>query len=184
MQELEVSNFRVIYILIEWEYDLLQTYVQSLATPDLQRLCIRLLGTRGGKSLALSLLTPDPGLDRPPGEEIPPWCKCSRCREMETPRENVCCGHRDCVTTFDHYHLLCLEHNVLTVAILNRAEIYADRVEYGPRNYRKAAYRQYALWTFGCLGAGNRRVIPSCVVLNIRDVYPSPDGVYMGFKEY
>ena len=60
---------------------------------------------------------------------------------MDTPRENVCCRNQMCVTTFDNFHLLCTEHAVLTVAIHNRADIYADPIDYSPQSYCKAAYR-------------------------------------------
>ena len=149
---------------------------------DMRRLCCRLLGTRGGISLAQSLLEPPPGPEQPGNG--PNWCVCGNCREMDTPRENVCCRRRMCVTTFDNFHLLCTEHAVLTVAIHNRADIYADPIDYSPGSYRKAAYRQYILWVYGYLGQENRRIIPSCVIWSIRNWYPSPNGVYMGFKEY
>ena len=149
----------------------------------MHRLCCRLLGTRSGISLAQSLLQPPPAHGRPGGNG-PDWCICGNCREMGTPVENVCCRRRNCVTTFDDFHLLCTERAVLTVAIQNRADIYADAVVFSPANYRKAAYRQYILWVYGYLGRGNRRVIPSCVVLCIRNWYPAPDGIYLGFREY
>ena len=79
---------------------------------------------------------------------------------------------------------ICVDHLVLTVAILNRVDITADPIDYSPSSYRKAAYRQYILWIHGYLGRGNRRVVPSCVVLAIRRWYPSPTGLYMGFREY
>ena len=60
---------------------------------------------------------------------------------------------------------------VLSVAIHNRADIRADPIDYSPASYRKAAYRQFIL---GYLGRRNRRVVPSCVVLAIRPMYPSP----------
>ena len=103
---------------------------------------------------------------------------------MQTPRENKCCGHRTCTTTFEDFHLICLEHSVLTVAIHNRADIMADPINYSPASYRKAAYRQYILKEYGHLGRGNRRIIPSCVVWCVRDKYPAPDGQYLGFREY
>lgn len=84
------------------------------------------------------------------------------------------------MTKYDHFFSLCIDHQVLTVAILNRSDIRADPIDYSPSSYRKAAYRQYILWTHGYLGRG--RVVPSCVVLAVREWYPSPIGIYMGFK--
>lgn len=132
----------------------------------------------------LKSILEDPGPDRPPGEDIPNWCKCGKCREMDRPVENVCCGYFSCFTTFDHFHFLCLNPTVLTVSILQRADIRADAIDYSPASFRKASYRQYILWKHGHLGAGNRRVVPSCVVWAVRDCFPSPNGQYMGFREY
>lgn len=78
----------------------------------------------------------------------------------------------------------CVHHLILTLAILQRADIRADPVDYSPASYCKAAYRQYILMTHGYLGQGIRRVVPSCVVLAIRRWYPSPSGTYMGCREY
>ena len=94
---------------------------------DSQILCTQLLGTApGGVALTKSLLSSEqPELNHPPGQGIPPWCVCTKCRIMDTPAENVCCGNRTCGTTNVSNHLLCLEHNVLTIAILYQGDIFA-----------------------------------------------------------
>ena len=78
----------------------------------------------------------------------------------------------------------CIDYVGLSVAIHNRADIHADPLDFSAQSYRKAAYRQYTLWVHGHQGRGNRKVIPSCVVVAVRIWYPSPTGMYMGFKEY
>ena len=51
------------------------------------------------------------------------------------------------------------------------------------RTYRFAAYRQFTLLVHNRIGGIVRRVIPSCVVSKIREIFPAPDGIYTGFKE-
>ena len=162
----------------------LEEYVQGLSADNVKKLCCRVLCGRGGISLAKSILETDFGPEYPTGGDRVPWCICGNCREMETPTENVCCRVAKCVTNFEHFFNICLDHMVLSVAIHNRADIRADPIDYSPGSYRKAAYRQFILWAHGYLGRGNRRVVPSCVVLAIRRWYPSPTGIYLGFKEY
>ena len=48
---------------------------------------------------------------------------------------------------------------------------------------RRALYKTFTYLKFGHLGRGNRIPIPSCVVRKIREMYPEPDGNYMGFHE-
>ena len=49
---------------------------------------------------------------------------------------------------FEAFFLICVDHLVLTVAILNRVNIRADPIDYSPSSYRKAAYRVYLMDTW------------------------------------
>lgn len=96
--------------------------------------------------------------------------------------ENKCCGQRRCVTNHTRFQKLCLDPDVLQLAIRNRGDIRNDREDNSTRSFRKASYRQYVHDRYGYLGKGNRKVCPSCVVKIIRQHYPSQTGVYMGFR--
>jgi hypothetical protein len=51
------------------------------------------------------------------------------------------------------------------------------------RAMRYAAYRQFIAWVYGRLGRRVRRVIPACVVNEIRRRFPNnPDEDYVGFR--
>ena len=103
---------------------------------------------------------------------------------MELAVDNVCCRQRPCITSTEYFDSVVMDNHVLSVAIVNRSEVFADEADYSPASYRKAAYRQWVLWQHGYLGRSNRRVIPSCVVWQVRNKYPAVDGIYLGFKEY
>lgn len=124
--------------------------------------------------------TPDP--TPPSGSSLIPWCKCGMCQIMPQDIENKCCSQRRCVTIHSRFSKLCLDPDVLQVAIRNRGDIRNDRDDNSTRAFRKAAYRQFVLDRYGYLGKGNRKVCPSCVVTAIRRQYPSQTGVYMGFR--
>ena len=51
------------------------------------------------------------------------------------------------------------------------------------RNYRHHAYKNYINFMHGKLGRHFRKVIPACIVLNIRSQKPDPDGQYVGFVD-
>lgn len=143
----------------------------------------------------------------------PSWCTCSFCREMPTMQENVCCGKtpQNChsqlavsfkpndihteqlmkriygnnkVLSLQDFYTIVLDELVLEVAIRSRNDALAEPrdIDYN-KAHRHAAYRQYVMWIHGHLGAGNRKVIPSCCVLRIRDRYPDPSGHYIGYIE-
>ena len=104
-----------------------------------------------GVALVKSLLSPEqPEPNHLSAQEIPPWCVCTKYRTIDTPTENVCRGKQTCTITL--IATIYLEHNMLTIAILNWADIFIGVVTYSPSNYRKAAHRQYILWSYGHLG--------------------------------
>lgn len=117
------------------------------------------------------------------GQTALPWCKCSVCQEMPKPEENVCCKLTTCVTSYQRFQNICIDREVLELAIRAQCDIRADEPDYSMSSYRKAAYRQYVLWKYGKLGRGNRRVLPSCVVITVRNAYRSPGEVFMGFRQ-
>lgn len=115
-------------------------------------------------------------------EPTPDWCKCRHCQPMSQEVENKCCGNRTCVTTKWCFAKLVLDPEVLELCIRNRADIRNDRQDTSTSSIRKAAYRQFILDKYKYLGKGNRKVAPSCVVLRIQKQYPSPTGMYLGFR--
>ena len=78
----------------------------------------------------------------------------------------------------------CLDPEFLLLSSRNVGDIRNDPHDNSTRAFRKQAYRHYILDTYGYLGKGNRKVAPSCVVMCIRRHYPSPTGVYMGYREH
>ncbi len=113
----------------------------------------------------------------------PSFCKCRWCQEMPTDKERLCCGERRiCRSKINTFMMICIDSDNLGTAIRNLADTYVTTPTYDNRSLRHAAYRQYVMWQHGHLGSGNRVVIPSCCVWQIRKVYPSPDNQYTGFK--
>ena len=139
---------------------------------------------RGSLDYAQKLLSDGDSNPAPPMHihTRPSWCRCNICKPMATPEENKCCGKKTCITSYALFSQLCTDRNTLFLAVRSRCDIRTDSMDMSMNGFRKQAYRQYILWTFGNLGEGDRRIIPSCVVNSIRAIYPSPDGVYMGFR--
>ena len=137
---------------------------------------------RGSLDFAKKLADEDPNDPEPPAEETPGWCKCRVCVPMPSEEENVCCKRMTCITSYTSFANIYLDRDILEVCIKARCDIRADEFNFSKESFRKAGYRQFALWRYGKLGRGNRRVIPACTVRRIRTQYPAPDGRYMGFR--
>ncbi|XP_052696150.1 uncharacterized protein LOC128174701 [Crassostrea angulata] len=107
----------------------------------------------------------------------PSWCICSNCREMPSEREKVCCNKpsQSCISRLPDFQTVVLDELVLEVAMRYHNDVLAEpRDENFNRSRRHTAYRQYIMWIHGRLGAGNRKVIPSCCVWKIREKFPEP----------
>ena len=100
-----------------------------------------------------------------PGSPLVDWCTCGLCRPMPQVIENKCCKQSKCITTTSHFAKLCLDPDVLEMCIRSTGDIRNDREDASTHAFRRAAYREFILAKYGCLGKGNRRVCPSCVVL-------------------
>ncbi len=109
--------------------------------------------------------------------ETPTWCVCGNCRPMAQEIENKCCKQKKCITFSSRFSKICLDPDVLELCIRNTSDIRNDHEDNSTRAFRKAAYRQFILARHGYLGKGNCRVCPSCVVIKIRERYPSVTGV-------
>ena len=77
---------------------------------------------------------------------------------------------------------LVLDGNVLELAMGYREDVLVVNNVRNNENFHHAAYRQYVLWQHGRLGRGNRTVVPSCCVIAICARYPSPNGMYTGYR--
>ena len=110
------------------------------------------------------------------------WCTCTRCRVMETYQESLCCkedvpgeilGDNTCITQHEEFAVVCLNVAVLRTTLSMLNNLHGDRIEHENISYRYAAYRQFTWWIHNRLGQGVRRVIPSCAIWTIRDMYPT-----------
>ena len=120
------------------------------------------------------------------------WCTCRCCRSMETYQESLCCkddvpedilGDNICITQHEEFLIVCLNTAVLRTTLSMLNNLQGDQIQYENISYRYAAYRQFIWWTHNRLGQGVRRVIPSCAIWAIRDMYPDPDNNYVPFLE-
>ena len=111
------------------------------------------------------------------------YCKCGKCKVMETEVESICCkemeeidegrlGGKDCISEVNQFECVCLNPAVLKTALIayiNESKSSKIKGTFDNKNMRYGGYKQYTYWIHNKLGKGVRRVIPSCVVWAIRD---------------
>ena len=133
------------------------------------------------------------------------WCLCNHCKNMDIPRERVCCHDiracldklPDAITRYEQFGPFnCISQhpgfirNCTLPEVLDNAWL-SFRQHYGPnayndngnanRRYRHIAYRQLARFLFGVVGKDNRFCLPSCCVTIIRETFPDVNNTYTGF---
>ena len=79
--------------------------------------------------------------------------------------------------------LLVLDPTVLTMVGHYRADVFGVPARGDNDAMRHYAYHQFVLWRHGKLGIGNRRVILSRCVWQIRQTFSSENEQYTGFKD-
>ncbi len=87
---------------------------------------------------------------------------------------NVC--HDDTCVWLQHFEKISEYDRVL------HSEL-SDKEKPSPNECRSHLYSQMAHHLWGALGRGNRKPLPDCVVTEILNLHPSPNGNYMGHME-
>ena len=134
------------------------------------------------------------------------WCGCSRpCPVMDTDDESVCCtdehlkehffrldelqyGH-GCVTKNPVFKSVILTQDNLKLMFDLLKKYQKDpqkknamKIE-GNNSWRYLAYRQFVQWVRDSKVMGKYHVpIPACVIAEIRNVWPDPNGTYVPYK--
>ena len=79
----------------------------------------------------------------------------------------TCCGSDTC-------------HRNLYLEVLRSEGEFLRNEHLLPNVARRRLYATYVRAAYGVLGRGNRVVVPSCVKDLIREMFPDPQGEYMG----
>ncbi|XP_064467678.1 P2X purinoceptor 7-like [Ornithodoros turicata] len=119
------------------------------------------------------------------------WCACGNCSAMPMAREEVCCTSiaevrrrcpDGCIVDHSDFQTLCLTTVVMEVMGIEYKKCGLLLGKEPNEIWRHIAYRNFASWIWGPLPEEDRRVLPSCVVMAIRNNFPSPSGSYTGFR--
>lgn len=134
----------------------------------------------------------------------PDWCICLKCKVMPTNQENICCVSESleranlkdgfkpgpgCCILQSHEISIIFDPVSLGLSWQRQRRLAAfnegHQLIFGNMNneaYRYHAYVSYINMVYGFLGRRKRKVIPACIVNHIREMWPDPVGVYVGFK--
>lgn len=120
------------------------------------------------------------------------WCHCNRCHLEARALDRVCCHvlnndnlfQTNCFTDMEEFERICLYPPYLEIILVGLSQLRGDALEAHTcnRSFRFASYTAFTWWVHGKLGRYNRRVIPSCVIWKIRDMFPEESGTYVNFK--
>nr|XP_037270088.1 uncharacterized protein LOC119161622 [Rhipicephalus microplus] len=105
------------------------------------------------------------------GNELESVC----CREVSEVAAHVPEGAK-CITSHPSFEPVCLNIYALQQLpkVKNLVFIYVKTNKaLHVQQYRYTAYRQFVRWIWVWLGRRNRKVLPSCVVKEIRNAFPS-----------
>ncbi|PIO27687.1 hypothetical protein AB205_0011630 [Aquarana catesbeiana] len=112
---------------------------------------------------------------------------------MPTQVESRCCQEIDevalyipegltCITQADTFKSQIVHPEHVRIAHLcHHLEGFPQVDANNNRRLWKMAYRTFIAWIYGILGKGNRKVIPSCAVNAVREVFPDPNVCYVCF---
>jgi hypothetical protein len=76
-----------------------------------------------------------------------------------------------------------LDPDVLEIQIGLQYRDRENNSEKKPENYRFVAYRNMFILTYGRTRAKEeRKPLPSCLVMRVRNLFPDPNDQYTGFK--
>lgn len=166
----------------------MQARIQALDPQQRDALLQRVMTRLPGLMFDVLALLEESEQPRVPDGGVLQWCTCSNCREMNTDLERLCYRQtpETCISNTAHMRLYILDEGVLRLARAAWNDIFAIEDDQEPgveqRQNRHSVYCQFVLWQHGRLGEGNRVVIPSCCVWQIRDTFPDPRAQYTGFR--
>ena len=118
------------------------------------------------------------------------WCLCLKSKVEKQEINCLCCQELaalnektnfeknvTCTTEAEEFKTLCLNKVVLQNVLVVFHDATGDYLEEktSNRSFRFASYKQFTWWVCKSLGKGNKRVISSCVLWSIRNLFPEPD---------